>query len=185
MSELIQTIEGWDYSLVDKRCLTHEGCIVDLGCLDWDWSKFFIDKKRIIGADPYETQIPGVELFKGIVLDYNGKINFSNKGIGSSIFDGGNDSIDTITWKKLCEDFNIDKISVLKMNIEGSEYRLIKSMTSEDFDKIDQIAVSFHDWLNPSWLNETNDCIEILKNNNFSIRQIYPTFGWYLATKNY
>ena len=43
---IIRTIPEWDYSSVDARCLTHDGDIIDLGCLDWDWSNFFIGKKE-------------------------------------------------------------------------------------------------------------------------------------------
>ena len=184
MGNLIQTMSGWDYSLVDDRCLEHEGCIVDLGCLDWDWSKFFIGKKRIVGADPYEKQIDGVEFYNGVVYNYNGKIYLTNKGIASSIYDKGGDEFDVITWKNFCEKFGIDKISVLKLNIEGAEYDLLKSMDSSDFEKIDQRAVSFHDWLNPAWSEQTKECMELLNKNNFSIQPIFLQFGWYLAIKN-
>lgn len=183
MSNLFETMPGHGYSTVDQRCLTHDGCIVDLGCLFWDWSKFFIGKKRIIGADPYENEIEGTELYKGIVYDVTGKVNMTNSGIASSIFDGGNDLVDTLSWSDFCQKYNIDKISVLKLNIEGSEYRLLKSMTPEDFEKIDQIAVSFHDWMKSSWHQETIDCLEILEKNNYSVIKIYEQFGWYLATK--
>jgi FkbM family methyltransferase len=184
MGNLIQTMVGHDYSLVDDRCLLHDGCIVDLGCHSWDWSEFFINKKRVIGVDPYEKQIDGTEIFNGLIYDYNGKVNFGNNGWASNIFDGGNDEFEVITWKKLCSLFNIDKISILKMNIEGSEYGIIRSLDSEDFSKIDQIAISFHDWLRGEWSKDTQECIEILTNNGFTVSPIYSPLGWYLATKN-
>jgi hypothetical protein len=184
MSNLFQTIEGRNYSLVDDRCLSHDGCIVDLGCHSWDWSNFFINKKRVIGVDPYEKKIDGVEIFNGLIYDYNGNVNFGDKGWASNIFDGGPDNFEVITWKKFCSVFEIDKISILKMNIEGSEYGIIKSLDSDDFFNIDQIVVSFHDWLKPEWKNDTQECIEILRKNGFNVTPIDLVYGWYLFTKN-
>ena len=57
-------------------------------------------------------------------------------------------------------------------------------MSQDDFEKIDQIAVSFHDWMNPSWRGDTLECLKILETNNFSHTKIYEPYGWYLAIKN-
>ena len=47
--KLIQTMDGFDYSTVNNRCLFDDGVIVDVGCLNWDWSNFFLGKKRVVG----------------------------------------------------------------------------------------------------------------------------------------
>jgi hypothetical protein len=185
MSNLIQTIPGQDFSLVNDRCLSHPGCIVDIGCLGWDWSKFFIGKKRVIGVDPFEDAIDQTEIFKGCIYNFNGVMKLTNNDIATSMFGGGNTLVGVITWKSFLMSFGIDSISVLKINIEGAEYELLKSMTSEDFKMIDQIAISFHDWLNPEWETDTKDCLKYLKKNDFEIKQIFPQWGWYLATKRY
>ena len=181
---LIRTIPEWDYSSVDSRCLSHNGDIVDLGCLDWDWSNFFIGKKRVIGADPYENEKDGTELFKGVVWNYEGKIKMQNNGVGTSIFQEGDDEFDVITWDMFRDKYKIDNISVLKLNIEGAEYDLIRSLDKSHFDKIDQIVVSFHHRINPEWQKDTEECIEILKRNNYSIKQINFLWDWFLAVKN-
>jgi len=175
---------GLAYSAVDVRCLSHDGCIVDLGCLFWDWSRFFIGKKRVIGVDPYEKEIEGTELYKGIVCDETNKVSMSNNGVSSSVFNGGDDLVNALSWSDFCKKFNVEKISVLKINIEGSEYRLLRAMSQEDFEKIDQIAVSFHDWMNPSWRKDTLECLKILEKNDFSFVKIHEPYGWYLAIKN-
>ena len=79
--------------------------------------------------------------------------------------------------------FNIDSISVLKVNIEGGEYPLFASMLASDFERIDQIAVSFHDWMLPGWKKNTTAMLALLDSNQFSIRELAPHIGWYLATK--
>jgi FkbM family methyltransferase len=196
LSNLIQTISGYDYSLVDSRCINHDGCIVDLGCLYWDWCNFFISKKRIIGADPFEEQTfpltsdlkernTSVELFKGLVSDYNGTIKLSNHGICTSIFNvEGHIECEVITWKSFIQKFDIRSISVLKINIEGGEWGLIESMDSDDLSAIDQIAVSFHDAFHPQGTQLTEKAIKKLTDHNFLKIPIFVEWGWYLFLKN-
>ena len=62
MEHWIQTIPGENYSRIDPRAFEHDGCIVDLGCVHWNWSAPFIGKKRVIGADPFEETEPAGEI---------------------------------------------------------------------------------------------------------------------------
>lgn len=187
---LIKTIQstgsdrfmGAMFSTVDNRCLKHDGCIVDLGCLWWDWSTFFIGKKRIIGVDPFENLIDGVELFKGAISDFDGVSKFTNGGIDANMFSGGQSEVQTLSWKTFCKKFTIDKISVLKMNVEGSEYSIIKSFDENDFSKIDQIAVSFHDWVNSDWKEDTDYCIDKIISNGYNMIDL-EQWGWKLFLK--
>jgi hypothetical protein len=56
-------------------------------------------------------------------------------------------------------------------------------MDTDDFKQIDQIAVSFHDWLNPKYKNLTESSLVLLKKSGFKIISIYKPYGWYLAIK--
>lgn len=185
----IHTIDNRDYSTVLKRALDDNGDIVDVGCYDWEWSQIFLGKKRVIGVDPIENHIPeGAELFKGAIGSNDGKVLVDINGVKSTIIPTQIDlnnsmEVDMITWKTFCNNYNIDKISVLKINIEGSEYALLDSLTSDDFDKIDQIAVSFHDWLVPEWENLTQIALSKIKNAGFKLIKINEPWNWYLAYK--
>jgi hypothetical protein len=185
-SDLIQTIPGLGYSTVNSRCFDHDGVIVDVGCLGWDWSKLFIGKKRVIGIDPQESATEATEIFKGLLGSYDGICRLYGEGIGASMNESNSESklYDIISWKELCKRFNIDKVSVLKINIEGAEYSLLSSMTSDDFRNIDQIAISFHDWLDPNQNELKKASIKLLENEGFTVQCIEPMWGWYLATKN-
>jgi len=186
---VIHTIDVRDYSRVLKRALNNDGAIVDVGCYTWDWSQFFIGKKRVIGVDPIENTIPeGAELFKGAISSVNGNALMNVDDVKSTIISKYVDSnnalkVELLTWKTFCNNYNIDKISVLKVNIEGSEYELLNSMTLEDLDKIDQIAISFHDWLVPEWRNLTEMALTKLKNAGFNLIKINESWNWYLAFK--
>lgn len=182
--KLFQTIDGWDYSTVNDRCLINDGDIVDIGCLNWDWSNFFLGKKRVIGVDPFENQIPFTEIFKGVIGNYNGVTRMNNEGIASSMTnqDDG-EEVQVKTWKDFCNEYNINKISVLKINIEGAEYDLLDNLTDNDFNNIDQIAISFHDWMVPEWKIKTDRAIKLLESKNYEIQKINDSWGWYLAVK--
>ena len=181
---LIRTIPNEDFSIIHSRSLIHNGCIVDLGCLNWDWSSYFINKKRVIGVDPFEDIIEGVEIFKGIIGSFDGKSFISDKGLGSSVFLENNEyaiEFPVLSWKNFCKQFNINNISILKINIEGSEYPLLNSLDIQDYKKIDQICISFHDWINPNWSELTKTALQLLENNGFDIIKIDHTYNWYLA----
>tara|TARA_R110000751_G_scaffold12566_3_gene43071 strand:+ start:401 stop:961 length:561 start_codon:yes stop_codon:yes gene_type:complete len=185
IENLIETMPGWGYSKVDDRCFNHDGVIVDVGCLDWNWSKAFLGKKRVIGIDPQEKPIEGAELFRGFLGPFDGITRLYGEGHGAGIKSKDSESnlYDMISWKTLCSKFNIDKISVLKINIEGAEYPLLHSMTVSDFEKVDQIAVSFHDWMDSDQSALKYASIELLKKVGFKVESIYPQWGWYLAKK--
>lgn len=186
MENLIETIPGESYSRIHTRAFSHNGCIVDLGCIEWDWSKKLIGSKRVIGVDPFETTIPeGAELFKGVVTSYDGLIKMKYLEFASQIASTQEDSewYTALSWKSFCKQYDIDEISILKMNIEGAEYSLLHSMDTDDFLKIDQLIVSFHNWMNPKWKELTEASIYLLKRNGFSVIENIGPYGWHMALK--
>lgn len=193
MENLIEIVEGRPHTLVHKRIFEHDGCVVDAGCAPWDWSYPLFGKKRVIGLDPYGQPTEGAEFFRGILGPLNGVTWYDNvggAGGNASVFTNvmmSTDSVLTkmISWKSFCKYYNIDKVSLLKLNIEGSEYPLLNSMGKDDFEKIDQIAVSFHNWENANWELITQSTFHLLTLAGFEIQSTYPGWGWWLAVKKY
>lgn len=190
MLKLCETIEGQYWSTFDWNSIDSEGCIVDLGCLYWDWSKFWLGVKRVIGIDPFETTTPiGAELFNGVLgpsdcnVTMNKPNNNENEGTIDYNLDNG-DVFEMLSWKTFCERYNINTVSILKINIEGSEYSFLDSLDESDFSKINQIVISFHDWLNPEFKPLTDSSIELLKKNGYTVISTYFKLGWYLCVKN-
>ena len=184
MEHWIQTIPGENYSRIDPRAFEHDGCIVDLGCVHWNWSAPFIGKKRVIGADPFEeTEPAGAQLFRGVVGSFDGQVKMTYDQDASHVStDPTGEWVPTLSWKSFCQKFEIDSISILKMNIEGAEFPLLHSMDTEDFKKIDQLIVSFHDWLNPAWSSLRDASVHLINQHGFTIHQIGP-YGWCMALK--
>lgn len=190
MEDLVELIDKTDYSRVHKRVFEHEGCIIDVGCASWNWSSAFLGKKRVIGVDPFEPNIPkGAELFKGALGPINGITWIeNNKGWASSLTDNKGNIFNTnmfsmINYKTFCQLYNIDKVSILKMNIEGSEYPLLHSMDIDDFANIDQIVISFHNWMNPKWEYLTRASFTLLGEMGFDLYCVGWEYRWYLAIK--
>jgi len=185
---LIETLRGNDYSRGDDRAFNHQGVIVDLGCNGWDWGSVFLGKKRYIGADPFAYAHDQATLFKGVVGPFRGTCQVSDEVDKSSAMSEVKTErvkqFEMISWREFCHEFNIGKVSVLKMNIEGAEYPLLMSMDGDDFKLIDQLAISFHDWMIPTWKRNTEACVSFLESHGFGVQRIDERYGWHLAIRN-
>jgi len=165
--ELIQIRPKWcpgrfrfdenKWARIHPRFLKHPGCIVDLGCLGWNenyddprsdnWSAYFFGKKRVIGVDPQENPNPNAELYRGFISHANGRANLSSSGISGAMTYNRSGDYETLTFRELRNRFKIDSIAILKINIEGSEWPLIEGLSAADLEDVDQICISFHDFL--------------------------------------
>lgn len=184
---LIHVIPGQDWTVVHNRVFDHTGCVVDVGCFTWGWLPTFNGKKRFIGIDPFEQPTPGAELYKGCLGPFNGtvfsKYNEQSSNILDDNIDENTQQVEMLSFKSFVKKFNIDKISLMKINIEGSEYSLLHSMDSQDFEKIDQICISFHTFVNPNWKLLTESSLHLLNNMGFNVIETFDRWGWYLAIK--
>lgn len=182
----MRTKENYDYSTISDRVFEHDGCICDLGCVSWDMFESLIGKKRIIGADPFAEERDGCEYYEGVITPFDSfSVFISNTYDDSANQFGGGDStyVNGLSWKSFCRKYDIDKVSILKLNIEGAEYPLLNSMDSDDFAKIDQIMVSFHDWINPKWKHLTTASHCLLQENGFELAHTASQYGWRLYLK--
>ena len=133
------------YYKFDDRCFQHPGVVVDLGCLTWDWSKDFFGKKKVIGFDAAEDIQPeGAELRRVMVMPYSGKAMYHGDSAGASVVHNRNlagANCDVVSLDSILAEFGM--ASIIKMNIEGSEYPLLFSLKHPPCD---QLIVSFHDF---------------------------------------
>lgn len=186
------------WSRIHPRYEHHDGCIVDLGCLGWNenfnkfngqnWSGFFYGKKRVIGVDPQEEPNEHSDFFKGFISPtFTGKADLSTSGEAGIMIKSETGKYDVITWKDFKDKFNIGAISILKINIEGSEWDLIESFTEDDFKEIDQISISFHNFVpefKGSYYEErTKSCITKIINNNYHVIDMNVPSNWRLFLK--
>ena len=89
------------------------------------------------------------------LLDDNKKIKISSIGAGSSIFSRAEgEAVNLVEFRSFIEFVNnesIKKIHLLYMNIEGSEYQLMKHIIETKFiTNIDHIQIQFHNFVDDS-----------------------------------
>lgn len=168
------TMIGKKWYQVDDRLFEHDGCVLDLGCLGWDWSRRFFGKKKVIGYDPFETEEPeGAELFGEVVSLHDGDTNAPARG---SVFFGGSGMLETVrtdSIRLLVEEHA--PISVLKMNVEGMEWPLLWSVPHPIAD---QLVVSFHHRKDKRMKAHTDATIEFLSRWYEPIRTHRPSCWW-------
>lgn len=62
------------------------------------------------------------------------------------------------------------KVGLLKMDIEGGEYEILENLSSEDFSKIENIVLEYHEYHG----RNHKDLENVLRQNGFSV-QIFPS----------
>jgi len=69
----------------------------------------------------------------------------SNEDDASSLHNGGNESIQLKSICEFMKENKINKIDLLKLNVEGEEYNILNNLISTGFiKKVEQIQVQFH-----------------------------------------
>ena len=90
------------------------------------------------------------------------------------------DIVEGITWDSLIEKLELkhETVSIVKVDIEGSELDLIESFTLDNVSLIDQLTIEFHDWLDFSLHERTINAINKLKSFGFTIVSNSPNHSW-------
>jgi FkbM family methyltransferase len=68
--------------------------------------------------------------------------------------------VQSITIGDLLEHFNVDYVDYLKIDIEGAEYFLIETLNKSICDKINQISIEFHDFIDPELKNKSKEYVQ-------------------------
>ncbi len=181
--ELIGLSAPW--TRLHRRVTDAPGTIVDLGCATWDWSQRFFGAKRVVGADPFEAdpKVNGVEFFQGVVTVVRGHVQISREGTGSSTRCTANAvEVPAITLVDLLSRYNVEEIAALKINTEGSEYELLINLPEKLISKIDQIAVSFHDFIGIGSAKSVEAVLGYLR-NWYDVVMIDGRWSWYLLVR--
>lgn len=181
--DLIGLTEPW--TRLHRRVQQAPGAIVDLGCAKWDWSGRFFGTKKVVGADPFEIdpRVEGVELFQGVVTVVRGRVQISRAGTGSSTHSTSNlIEVPAITLVDLLDRHGVTDVAALKINTEGSEYELLINLSESLISRIDQIAVSFHDFIGIGSHKSIAAVLDYLR-NWYDVVMIDGRWSWYLCVR--
>lgn len=89
--------------------------------------------------------------------------------------------VNCLSLKDLRKKYKIDRIDIMKMDIEGGEYELIQHWSKDEWSAIDNLIMEYHDYRN----NKHKILKQILNENGFSVEE-YPskfdnTMGFFFA----
>lgn len=96
---------------------------------------------------------PNVVPIKGALSNVDGSLRLHNPGRGSWSFqvsDGGTgEPIASFTIPSLMSRFNTDRLDILKMDIEGSEFDVLDAACQQWLGSVDTIAIELHERYRP------------------------------------
>jgi len=83
-------------------------------------------------------------------------------------------SAQTVNFSEFCQNNKIERLSLVKMDIEGGEYEILEKLPESDWQKIEAIILEYHDFKND--FNDLNhkQLEQILRQNSFSV-EIFPS----------
>jgi len=126
---------GWFTEQINNKYHSQIYCFEPIGIFHHELKSKF---------DPFNN----IKVFKTAISDINGKSNIYINYDESSMFiqKGMEYEIDCITLDRVLEENQIDKIDLIEINIEGSEYPVLEYMIRNNLvSKCDNIQVQFHE----------------------------------------
>jgi FkbM family methyltransferase len=170
--------------------LTEESIVMDLGGFKVIWASQIINlyNPNVYIVEPiYDYHNYMVNKFAdnnkvklmnvGVSDEDKEDIIFVNKDSSSFNHDGIPESVKLLTMKSIFDKWNLEKVDLLQINIEGHEYLLLENLVNEDvLDKFKYIQVQFHQGM-PNDISRRNVIHEKLKIRGFKNRFNYP-FVW-------
>jgi FkbM family methyltransferase len=91
--------------------------------------------------------------------------------------------VPTIKISEIFDKYNLEKIDVLKVDIEGAEWEVLEGLDEILLNKIEQISVEFHDFIDPSKKDRTEEVVKRLK--SFGFKTIISGAPWFYGTEHF
>lgn len=90
--------------------------------------------------------------------------------VGSCVFNYFNGiphKIKSISLETLIISNDIDVVDILKIDVEGSEYEILENISEDVLQKINQITVEFHDFIDPKLKPYTKNIINRMEASGY------------------
>lgn len=135
---------------------------------------------------------PKVTIVDKALSDKDGELEFfvdeENSTISSFTSYGNLKSsykVKSITFKSFMSQYKLDKIDLLKVDIETGEYPLFDSLDKEDFSRIDNILVEYHLFAGRTYDKDVNNLIKKIEDAGYKleVRKMHPSGGFIFASK--
>jgi FkbM family methyltransferase len=180
-----------EYRLAEEIIKNAQFPIIDAGAQ----AGFFVlycralnDKIRIYALEPEPANalvlakhlkanhIGEVKIFQQALAGKSGKREFyvSNDTHDHSLIKPGEFkakiTVNALSLSDFLQEHKLNKISLLKMDIEGGEYEVLENLAKADWAKLDNILLEYHDMPNKNH----NQLADLIRQNGFSL-EIFPS----------
>lgn len=134
-----------------------------------NFSQIKIEGERIIKHHAALSSISG-----NTILFHEDPLSDQNGSVLFNYFKGIPYEVETISLKDLAEKYN--KIDLVKMDIEGAEWECLMNVDEETLSRIQQITVEFHDFIDPSLKDKSENVVKRLTNLGFKVEYNPTTY---------
>lgn len=150
------------YLPTDRRFATIIDCGSNIGLTVRYLAAAYPDA-RIVAVEPDESnfsmlqrnceRMPNISCVNAGIWPEAGSINLQREGLGPSAFrtvkaEGGT-IVEALTIPQLMERFGMERVSLLKIDIEGSELELFSGVDNSWIERVDAISIELHDSWRP------------------------------------
>lgn len=180
--------------------LKEEVTIIDLGACRGEFineinKNYKVKKAILVEPNPTNFRLLVKEknyvLYNNLISDKEGEsIKFwedpNSPYNGSTLFNyfnGIEHEIKSISLDRIITDNNIDYIDILKIDIEGSEYDLLENISPDVLEKVRQITVEFHDFIDPNLKIKTKNILS--KIESFGFKRISKPINYKFNSDDY
>jgi len=164
--------------------------MIDGGAYIGDSSAYFLSRfpgLKVIALEPdpvtFQTMVKNLEPYgpRAKSLNYGlyshaGTVRFQAGQTGSSVMQNGETEIAVTTIGSVLESEAINRIDILKLDIEGSEEAIFAADPESWLEKVDWLIIEFHSDAGESAISA------VLKKNGFTMRQFRSV--WYCRRIN-
>lgn len=168
----------WSHSFIPSL-IRRGGIAFDIGVNSGGFARLIADRcTRVIGFEPDpvwqgKLNLPhNVEVIAKAIAGTPGKLRFNvNSEKCSSLhyadIDASTVEVDSITLEQALELVPDGRIDLIKMDIEGEELAVLSDAPAELFDRVAQMTIEFHDFMDPDSLPRVKAVIERLQELGF------------------
>lgn len=177
--------------------------VVDVGANVGMWIEYIKSVSNVNKIYAFEPNVRALKILKEsygseitliekALTDKDGELDFFVSNDNSAIssiqkYDDLSSSykVDSISFKSFVREFGINKIDLLKVDIESGEYDLFKSFDDIDLSMIDSILVEFHTIAGRTFDKDTKKLIGIINDAGYEykVHHLHEVGGFIFATR--